>query len=110
GSLPITEGGLPHSEISGSQLTYSSPKHIGVSPVLHRLLVPRHPSCALSNLTIWLNPKGFDRCLASAPSSLRHFASSASISQHQLAYSLCFLYLATDCSSSQVAEQSLQLF
>ena len=48
----ITNSGFPHSEISGSKLTYSSPKHIGVSPVLHRLLVPRHPPCALSNLTI----------------------------------------------------------
>ena len=47
----ITSSGFPHSEISGSKLTYSSPKHIGVSPVLHRLLVPRHPPCALSNLT-----------------------------------------------------------
>src|SRR5699024_2216208 len=44
--------GFPHSEISGSKLTYSSPKHIGVRPVLHRLLVPRHPPCALYNLTI----------------------------------------------------------
>ena len=43
--------GFPHSEIFGSKLTYSSPKHIGVSPVLHRLLVSRHPPCALSNLT-----------------------------------------------------------
>ena len=51
GCHPITDGGFPHSEISGSKLTYSSPKHIGVSPVLHRLLVPRHPPCALSNLT-----------------------------------------------------------
>ena len=47
--------GFPHSEISGSKLTYSSPKHIGVSPVLHRLLVPRHPPCALIHLT-------FDLC------------------------------------------------
>ncbi len=47
----ITNSGFPHSEISGSKLTYSSPKHIGVSPVLHRLLVPRHPPCALTNLT-----------------------------------------------------------
>ncbi len=46
----ITYGGFPHSEIFGSKLTYSSPKHIGVSPVLHRLLVSRHPPCALSNL------------------------------------------------------------
>ncbi len=44
-----------HSEISGSKLAYSSPKHIGVRPVLHRLLVPRHPPCALSNLTVKKN-------------------------------------------------------
>ena len=32
-------------------LTYSSPRLIGVSPVLLRLLVPRHPPCALIHLT-----------------------------------------------------------
>jgi hypothetical protein len=48
---PIKGSGFPHSEIPGSMLTYSSPRHIGVSAVLHRLLVPRHPPCALSNLT-----------------------------------------------------------
>src|SRR5690606_9463296 len=48
---PIIGSGFPHSEIFGSMLTYSSPKHIGVSTVLHRLLVPRHPPCALYNLT-----------------------------------------------------------
>ena len=48
--LRITIGGLPHSEISGSKLTYSSPKHIVVRHVLHLLLVPRHPPSALSNL------------------------------------------------------------
>lgn len=52
GYRPIKGGGFPHSEISGSKLTYSSPEHIGVSAVLLRLLVPRHPPCALSNLTI----------------------------------------------------------
>ncbi len=51
GCHPITDGGFPHSDISGSKLTYSSPEHFGVSPVLRRLLVPRHPPCALSNLT-----------------------------------------------------------
>ena len=30
---------------------YSSPKHIVVRHVLHQLLVPRHPPCALTNLT-----------------------------------------------------------
>ena len=43
--------GFPHSEISGSKHTYCSPKHIAVCRVLHRLLMPRHPLCALINLT-----------------------------------------------------------
>ncbi|PCD85210.1 hypothetical protein CNQ87_00015 [Lysinibacillus fusiformis] len=47
-------GNLIFSEISGSKLTYSSPKHIGVSAVLLRLLVPRHSPCALNNLTYQL--------------------------------------------------------
>jgi hypothetical protein len=51
GYCPITGSGFPHSDISGSTLAYSSPKRFGVCPVLHRLLVPRHPPCALSNLT-----------------------------------------------------------
>ena len=51
GYCPIKDSGFPHSEISGSQLTYSSPKHIGVSAVLLRLLVPRHSPRALPNLT-----------------------------------------------------------
>ena len=49
--LRITIGEFPHSEISGSKRTYSSPKHIVVRHVLHQLLVPRHPPCALTNLT-----------------------------------------------------------
>src|SRR5699024_6322065 len=35
----ITSSGFPHSEIPGSQSTYDYPRHIGVSPVLLRLLV-----------------------------------------------------------------------
>ncbi len=52
---PMIGDGFPHSEIFGSKLTYSSPKHIGVRPVLRRLLVPRHPPCALIHLTWWLS-------------------------------------------------------
>ncbi len=50
-TIPLRIVGFPIRKSSGSKLTYSSPKHIGVSPVLHRLLVSRHPPCALSNLT-----------------------------------------------------------
>ena len=49
--LPV---GFPHSEIPGSSLTYSYPRHIVVCHVLLRLLVPRHPPCALINLTLFL--------------------------------------------------------
>ena len=37
------EGGFPHSEILGSKLVRSSPRHIAAYHVLHRLLAPRHP-------------------------------------------------------------------
>ena len=40
-------GGLSHSEIFGLMLVCSYPKLIAAYHVLHRLLVPRHPPCAL---------------------------------------------------------------
>ena len=48
---PFADGGLPHSEISRIKAYLQLPGHIGVRPVLHRLLVPRHPPCALHSLT-----------------------------------------------------------
>jgi hypothetical protein len=44
--------GLPHSEIPGSQPACGSPGLIAACHVLLRLLLPRHPPCALSSLTI----------------------------------------------------------
>ena len=41
---------LPHSEIAGSELICSSPTLIAAYHVLHRLLAPRHPLCALTYL------------------------------------------------------------
>ena len=46
----ITLDRLPHSEISGSKRICRSPKLIAAYHVLHRLLAPRHPLCALSSL------------------------------------------------------------
>ena len=48
---PLQEG-LPHSDISGSQLVVSSPKLFADYHVLLRLLPPRHPPFALLYLTI----------------------------------------------------------
>ena len=42
---------FPHSDISGSLLICSSPKLFAAYHVFRRLLVPRHPPCALFCLT-----------------------------------------------------------
>ena len=44
-------GGFPHSDTSGSSDICSSPKLFAAYHVFHRLLVPRHPPCALFCLT-----------------------------------------------------------
>ena len=45
----ITLEGLPHSDIPGSKPAGGSPGLIAAIHVLHRLLVPRHPPCALAS-------------------------------------------------------------
>ena len=47
----VSSAGFPHSEISGSMDICSSPKLFAAYHVFLRLLVPRHPPCALSSLT-----------------------------------------------------------
>ena len=51
-SCDIMPAGFPHSEISGSTVVCTSPRLIAACHALHRLLMPRHPPYALSNLTI----------------------------------------------------------
>src|SRR5262249_37568725 len=58
GSLGMTRGGLPHSEIAGSKPVCGSPTLIAADHVLHRLLAPRHSPYALSSLTI-INPDAY---------------------------------------------------
>lgn len=48
----ITRYGLSHSEIRGSQAASAYSRLIAGNHVLHRLLVPRHPPCALGNFII----------------------------------------------------------
>ena len=43
--------GFPHSDICGSMDICSSPQLFAAYHVFHRLLVPRHPPCALLRLT-----------------------------------------------------------
>ena len=44
----LFSAGFPHSDISGSLDICSSPKLFAAYHVFHRLLVPRHPPCALN--------------------------------------------------------------
>ena len=48
--------GFPHSDIHGSKDICSSPWLFAAYHVFHRLLVPRHPPCALISLTLRLPP------------------------------------------------------
>ena len=52
GRTGVLPRGFPHSEIPGSKPACGSPRLIAACHVLHRLLLPRHPPCALSSLTI----------------------------------------------------------
>ena len=48
----VCSAGFPHSDICGSLDICSSPQLFAAYHVFHRLLVPRHPPCALSCLTV----------------------------------------------------------
>ena len=72
-SLEVHSSRFPHSEISGSKDICSSPKLFAAYHVFHRLLVPRHPPCALSSLTSCISAVGtafIRRCIALHPWSL----------------------------------------
>ena len=49
--LEVCSSGFPHSDICGSMDICSSPQLFAAYHVFHRLLVPRHPPCALISLT-----------------------------------------------------------
>ena len=71
--LEVCSSRFPHSEISGSKDICSSPKLFAAYHVFHRLLVPRHPPCALSSLTSCISAAGtafIRRCIALHPWSL----------------------------------------
>ena len=53
----VCSAGFPHSDISGSMDICSSPKLFAAYHVFLRLLVPRHPPCALSSLTRFTCPR-----------------------------------------------------
>ena len=59
----VRSAGFPHSDICGSMDICSSPQLFAAYHVFRRLLVPRHPPCALSSLTFRLYIALYLRCL-----------------------------------------------
>ena len=49
--IRVLRTGFPHSDICGSRIICISPQLFAAYHVFHRLLVPRHPPCALFCLT-----------------------------------------------------------
>ena len=95
--LEVFSSRFPHSDISGSQDICSSPKLFAAYHVFHRLLVPRHPPCALSCLalpdTIALVPDGLGCCLVFVSQfAVSYYSASFSSLSLRLTYSRCFVY------------------
>jgi hypothetical protein len=89
--------GFPHSEIPGSMPACGSPRLIAACHVLHRLLLPRHPPCALSSLTI-----KFARCMTACAAICREILMVlASCSSHARLFS--FVYTLGSFVGSQKA-------
>jgi hypothetical protein len=83
GVLGFYPSGFPHSEIPGSMPACGSPRLIAACHVLHRLLLPRHPPCALSSLTI-----KFTRHMAASPPAFSYQPSALSKSTTHRANSM----------------------
>ena len=66
--LKVFLSGFPHSDISGSSDICSSPKLFAAYHVFHRLLVPRHPPCALISLTVCFPLYGYSPVYSVTPS------------------------------------------
>ena len=93
--------GFPHSDIRGSPDICSSPRLFAAYHVFLRLLVPRHPPCALLCLTFLF----FHDCIALQPCSLFSFFASASfslLSQLSASASHCLSLLSFDVSFSSL--------
>ena len=96
--------GFPHSDISGSMDICSSPKLFAAYHVFHRLLVPRHPPCALISLTIGFPPR--------VRSSSKVHSVAPMVGCLQTIACFCFGYwnLSISCNTSDVLIFSINLF
>ena len=78
--------GFPHSDICGSSDICSSPQLFAAYHVFHRLLVPRHPPCALSCLT------SISSCIALHHDMPANFLLQIPPQKRKLAFFHCFFF------------------
>ena len=98
----ITTGGFPHSEICGSRRIIGSPQLIADYCVLLRLLVPRHPSFALSSFTYTLTGTSCEKHSTPPPSRRRLSFSSLPLTHHWFSYTNLYvcIYLLCNCQGT----------
>ena len=82
----VFPAGFPHSDICGSMDICSSPQLFAAYHVFLRLLVPRHPPCALFCLTSF-------RCIALHLFSLSRFFIDCLLELHELPFMFWFVIL-----------------
>ncbi len=107
----VLPAGFPHSEINGSLDICSSPSLIAAYHVFLRLLVPRHPPCALISLTSFLSvhsvtPDGFLLSLFSLVF-VRIFRCASDVLKLACAYILLYDILFLDYFSMQFSMYNL---
>jgi hypothetical protein len=99
--------GFPHSEIPGSKPACGSPRLIAACHVLHRLLLPRHPPCALSNLTIKFTPRmPHSPCRKRCPRRVNSLAPFIFLPAHSCSRSI-YSVRAFRASGTQLSKESL---
>ena len=99
----LNPGGFPHSDICGSMAICASPQLFAAYHVLLRLLVPRHPPCALSSLTFssplfliyylfeFYLAFSFCPCISTDLNDITSWLYSKDIPENRLPYGLSFL-------------------
>ena len=98
--------GFPHSDIPGSKPACGSPRLIAACHVLHRLLLPRHPPCALSSLTI-----KFTQHRVSAAAQLVAFGSQLLAKPSRRRVNLCaILLIASACALTPAGLKALSIY
>ena len=105
----VCSAGFPHSDTHGSMDICSSPWLFAACRVFHRLLVPRHPPCALLCLT-WPQLSPSVACCGFLPSGISSFRESSLILVLILRFSTLHLSMYPRCLVSSFSNDFCKRF